>query len=156
MVSDDVKLLYKQLHEFLSRSALDSRNGVMRVIDFYDKVTGVFNDESFVPDTENLPDLYEFFAESKKLPLGKYVMTRDKAKYLVVSVRPKLAKMVHKYELSGNGAGQRSEDDADYGRVDLENCVDGDDTANFIESGSGLTEVYLLYWWHKLDAEDFI
>ena len=38
----------------------------MRVVDFYDKVTTVFNDVAFIPETECLPNLQEDFAESKK------------------------------------------------------------------------------------------
>ena len=81
-------------------------------------------------------------------------MTRDKAKDIIVSIQPKLATMVHKYELSGNGAGQRSEEDGDYGCVDLEKCVDGDDRGNYIDAGTNSS--YLLYWWHKLDNEGFV
>ena len=72
----------------------------------------------------------------------------------MTTVRPKLAVMVNKYELSGNGAGQRSEEDEDYGRVDFDNFFDGDDRGNYLESGSNSS--YLLYWWHKFDVEGFV
>ena len=62
--------------------------------------------------------------------------------------------MVSTYERSGSGAGQRDEDDEDYGRVDIAKCVEGDDRARFMESG--VKEKYLLYWWHKLDVEGFV
>jgi len=70
MMSDDVKTLYRKSQDLLIRSVLDSRNSVMRVVDLYNKVTNVFNDVSFIPETECLPDLHEDFAESKKIPLG--------------------------------------------------------------------------------------
>ena len=69
----------------------------------------------------------------------------------MVTISPKLATIVHKYELSGNGVGQRSEEEDYYGCVDLEKCVDGDTRGNYIESGSNSS--YLLYWWYKLDVE---
>ena len=81
-------------------------------------------------------------------------MSRDKAKDLIVAVRTKLSNMVSMYERSGSGAGQRDEDDEDYGRVDIAKCVEGDDRARFMESG--VKETYLLYWWHKLDVEGFV
>lgn len=62
--------------------------------------------------------------------------------------------MIHKYKLSGSGGGQRAEDDSNHGRVHIEQCVEGNDGANFIESG--IKEIYLLYWLHKLDVEGFV
>ena len=62
--------------------------------------------------------------------------------------------MVHKYKLSGGGAGQRAEDDSDYEREDIEQCVEGDDNDFLMESD--VKETYLLYWLHKLDVDEFI
>ena len=62
--------------------------------------------------------------------------------------------MVANYELSGAGAGQCREEVQDqYGRLDLDLCEDGDDRRNFVKNGN---ESYLLYWWHRLDEEDFV
>ena len=36
------------------------------------------------------------------------------------------------YEKSGNGSGQRNEDDPNWGKFTLDACVDGDDRANFL------------------------
>ena len=89
----------------MTRSELDNRNSIMRVIDFYDKVLEVFNDKKFQPETECLPDLHSDFFDSIKLKLRQYVMTRDEANEILVLIRPKLATMIHKYELSGNRSG---------------------------------------------------
>ena len=124
-----------------------------RVVDFYDKATEVFNDPEYVPITKCLPDLHEDFTDPIELHLGNYRLTRDKAKDILVGIRPKLAGMVANYELSGAGAGQRVEDNEEYGHVDLDMCVDGDDRRNFIKDDR---ESYLLYWWHRLDEEDFV
>ena len=86
MISDDVQILYRQSQDLLTRNALDSRNSVMRVVDFYDKVTTFFDDIAFIPETEYLPNLHADFADSKKIPLGEYRMPRDKSKDLIVSV----------------------------------------------------------------------
>ena len=50
----------------LIRSTLDSRDSVMGVIDFYDKVLKVFNDEAFIRETKLLHDLQKAFVELKK------------------------------------------------------------------------------------------
>ena len=60
-------------------------------------------------------------------------MSRDKAKDLLVSIRPKLAIMLASYELSGAGLGQmRQEDNELYGHFDLDLCVHGNDRRSFL------------------------
>ena len=125
----------------------------MKVIDFYDKVAEVFNDTYFVPEQEELPNLHPDFTESKKLNLSEYRMSQEKAKEIITTVRPLLATMISNYELSGNGAGQRSSENEDYGRVDLSLYIAGDDRASFLLNTSSF---FLLYWWHKLDGEGFV
>ena len=66
----------------------------MRVVDFYDTVVEVFNNPLFVPHTAVLPNLHEYFAVSKPLPLKEHRMTHDKAKDILVGIRPKLAWIV--------------------------------------------------------------
>ena len=77
----------------------------MRLVDFYDKLTELFNDINFDPETMALPDLHEDFLSPTKLLLKDYRLTRDKAKHVLISIRPKLASMVANYELSGAGGG---------------------------------------------------
>ena len=58
--------------------------------------------------------------------LGIYRFTRGKAKDMMVSMHPKLSKMVGEYELSDTGARlTRDETAYDYGHFDLDKCVDG-------------------------------
>ena len=64
-------------------------------------------------------------------------MTRDKANNIVLSSCPKLATMVHTYELSSNGSRQQEESDVDYGHVDLEKYINGNNRGNYLD---------LLYW----------
>ena len=153
ILSDRVKGLYSMSQDCLTRSELDNRNPVVRVCDFYDKATEVFNDEKYVPYTQSLPNLHEDFVEPIPLPLKSFRLTRDEAKDILVSIRPKLAGMIANYELSWAGVGQLGEDKDEYGHVDLDKCVDGDNWRNFIRDSK---ESYLLYWWHRLDDEGFI
>lgn len=39
-------------------------------------------------------------------------------------------------------------------RVDIEQCIEGDDREKFMESH--VKETYLLYYWHKLDVDGFV
>ena len=154
MLSDNVKSLYVKSQDCLTAGELDARNSVLRMVDFYDKVSEVFNDPGFEPETLPLPDLHEDFALPVKLVLKQWRCTRDKAKDLANAVRPKLAKMCHNYELSGAGAGQmRDEGNERYGHFDLDHCIEGDDRRSFLLNPS---ESWLLYWWDRLDKEDVL
>ena len=66
MFSNEVNYLYRASQELLTHSDLNSRNSILGVVDFYDKVTDVFNDKEFEPEAETLPDLNANFAVSKK------------------------------------------------------------------------------------------
>ena len=154
MLSDEVKSLYISSQDSMNRTQLDSRNSIMRIVDFYDKISAVFNSAEFLPQTKPVPDLHEDFSRDLDLPLKEYRLTSDKAKDLLVSIRPKLSKMTADYELSGAGEGQmREEDNELYGTFDANRCENGDDRRNFCHSTS---DTYLLYWWHRLDEEGFL
>ena len=56
------------------------RNSVVRLCDFCDKTTEEFNNAEFLPESKCLLDLHKHFSESIELPLGNYIMTKDKAK----------------------------------------------------------------------------
>ena len=153
MLLDEVKILYRASQDLLSRGSLDVRNSIMQLIDFYDKAATVFNNATFVRETLVLPDLHDDFQSPIKLPLKEYHITRDKAKDVMTTIRPRLASMVENYELSGAGSGQCREEKQDqYGHFGLDLCEDGDDRKNFVKNGN---ESYLLYCWRRLDEEDF-
>ena len=63
MLSDEVKAMYRRYQGCLVWSSLDARISVMRAASFYDKVTEVFNNQEYIPETKMLPDLHEHFAE---------------------------------------------------------------------------------------------
>jgi len=77
----------------------------MQVANFYNKIIEVFNDASFVPETQVLPDLHEHYVVSRQLTLGEYRLTRDTAKDIMVGICPKLSKICTYYKQSGAGAG---------------------------------------------------
>ena len=65
--------------------------------------------------------------------------------------------IIANYETSGNGGGQRQEDDSDWGSTNLmeTSVVDGDDRNGFLTLGGKQPEnekhFYVLYFWHLLD-----
>ena len=62
-LSDEVKSLYRSSQDSMNRTELDSRNSIMRIVDFYDKISAVFNSAEFLPQTQPVPDLHENFQD---------------------------------------------------------------------------------------------
>ena len=123
ILSDKVKALYSMSQDCLTRIELENRNSVVRLCDFYDKAAEEFNNAEFLPESKCLPDLHEHFSESLELPLGNYIMTRDKVKDIMVTIGSNLAGMIAKYEVSGAGSGQNNTEEDGYGHVDLEEMI---------------------------------
>jgi hypothetical protein len=81
-------------------------------------------------------------------------MTPARAKHLIASMKPRIAKIKGNYELSGSGDGMRGEEtDDNAGNFDMENLKEGDERKNFLASGD-LSD--LLYWWHVLEDEGML
>ena len=79
----------------------------------------------------------------QKLELGQYIMTREKAKDLIVTIQPKLATVIYTYELNFNGASQLVEKYKDYVQVDLLLCINEDDKGGYLERGT--KDSFVLY-----------
>jgi hypothetical protein len=157
MVLDHIKPLYLKANEVMTRHQLDGRNSDNVPPDFYDVVTGQFNDPSFAPYSRVLPDLHEDFAVAICLPLpDDYRMSPDRAKNIIATMKPKILKISANYELSGNGDGMRGdqeEDDDASGRFSVSNCIAGDNKRSFLSAKDSSD---LLYWWHVLEEEDML
>jgi hypothetical protein len=106
--------------------------------DFYEIVSDAFNDATFVPTSRCLPDLHPDFAEAIQLPLhDDYLMTPERAKSLIQSIKPRIAKMASNFEQSGNGDGMRDLDDDDDNDNDNDNDNNGTaDTLRGLIEGS--------------------
>jgi hypothetical protein len=114
MVLDTVKPLYLSSQQVLLRYEMDGRKSSTASPDFYDVVSDAFNDTTFNPTSRCLPELHPDFIESIQLPLhDDYLMTPERAKSLIQSMKPKIAKMASNFEQSGNGDGMRDADDDD-------------------------------------------
>ena len=163
MVLDSVKPLYFKVHEVMTRQELDGRNSSNAPTDFYDEVTKVFNDASFVPLSRRIPELHEDFSDHFELPLsGEFRMTPDKAKTLIATMKNRIAKIRANFELSGNGDGMRGGDDDDDDddnnppaprEFNVTNCIAGNDRRCFLMAGDTSD---ILYWWHVLEESEML
>jgi hypothetical protein len=85
---------------------MDGRKLSTAAPDFYDIASDAFNDSTFVPTSRYLPELHPDFAVAIQLPLhDDYLMTPERAKSLIQSIKPRIAKMASNFEQSGNGDG---------------------------------------------------
>ncbi|KAG7340535.1 hypothetical protein IV203_024078 [Nitzschia inconspicua] len=154
-LSDKAKGKLTSTQQCLTRQELDARNSDLAVEDYFETVSQVFNDESWTPTTESLPDLHPDLADARDLPLKEYRTTRAKVKEKYNEMRHYLHAIVLNWEQSGNGGQQRSDDAEDWGTFDPLLVVDGDDRKNFLPSGEA-NMYYLLYYWHKLEKEGYL
>jgi hypothetical protein len=162
-VCGDIREAYLKLQDVLSREQLDGRNSDNAAMDFHDLITVKFNDDSWVPETNPIPDLHSFFANSISCRKREYYsLTREKSKHMLLDYKHKLNEICKRYEMSGNGVGQLDSDDEEedlvderqFGRVNLElaRLKGGDDRQNFLKHES----FDLLYFWDVMDRHDLI
>ncbi|CAB9520310.1 unknown protein [Seminavis robusta] len=67
--------------------------------------------------------------------------------------RAKLIKIIAKWELSGNGFGQRGQDEDAFGHLGEDELQCGDNRANFMDSQ---TKEHILYLWHVADEQEIL
>ena len=152
LLSDDAKEKLAKSQECLNRQEIDARNSVLAVEDYFETVSRKFNDPTYIPTLCTYPDLHVELTNARQLPLGDYRTTRDKVKEKYGEMKNHLHGMILKYERSGNGGMQRSDDSDDWGTFNLEEVTDGDDRSMFLPKNDQ-NLFYLLYYWQRLDEE---
>jgi len=164
-VHDDVRETLVRSQDVLDRAQLDARNSVVAPPAFYEALKDKYNDESFIPTTRKLPDLYETFASPIVLPLDEMPgpVTTDFIKKKWNDSKMKLTKVIDRWERSGNGFGQldddASEQDANepatFGHVTAGRLLAGDNRSEFV--WPHLQEgFHLLYLWNEADKLDIL
>lgn len=148
LVVERCRPLFLQTTTPMNRQQLDGRNSQAREPDFYDVVCEIFNDPLIEFDSRVIPDWHEKYAESFKIKLSDFRLTRDKAKEMIAHQRVRIVKICSNWEASGNGEGQRAPSDQDWGHYDASNVIDGASPRSFMQAGDTSD---LLYWWHVLD-----
>ncbi|KAG7373795.1 hypothetical protein IV203_012890 [Nitzschia inconspicua] len=131
-----------------------NNSAAMAEDDYFETVSTVFNDETWVPKLTSLPNLHPDLADARVLPLKQHRTNKAKVQEQYNIMTKHLHAMVVEWEQSGNGGQQRSDDAPDWGRFDSDLVVDGDDRKNFLPASTRNNNMsYLLYFWHKLDEE---
>ena len=156
---DSAKEHIRQTQEILCRAQLDARNSIHKITDYFQLVCDLCNNENFVAHIPAIPNLHNELREARVIKKDNYEFTRDKVKEEFNNMKFMLHDVVKNYELSGNGGGQRNEEDDDWGSCGLvgTEIVDGDDRSNFLTLGGKKPEMerhwYLLYYWHHFEEE---
>ena len=134
---DDAKEHIRQTQEILSRTQLDARNSIHKVIDYFQLVCDLCNDESFVAHIQALLHLHNELKRARIIKKDNYEFTGERVKAEFNNMKFMLHDIFKNYELSGNGGGQRNEDEKDWGSCSLIGTylVDGDDRGNFLTLG---------------------
>ncbi|CAB9517520.1 expressed unknown protein [Seminavis robusta] len=146
---------FLEMHRLGDREELDARNSEDRPETVYESVARLFNDNEHEVFSRCLPDLHFSFAEVLDCSFEHMpgAITPDEVKRRWGDCRAKLIKIIAKWELSGNGFGQRVQEDEEFGHLgeDLLQC--GDNRANFLDSQ---TKEHILYLWHVSDDQEIL
>ncbi|CAB9527321.1 expressed unknown protein [Seminavis robusta] len=155
MLSDEIRPLFLEMQRIGDRDELDARNSADRPETVFEACARLFNDPEKEVFSQCLPDLHFAFAEVLDCSLEKMpgLVTPDEVKRPWGDCRAKLIKMIAKWELSGNGFGQRSVGDDAFGHMGEDNMECGDNRANFLDSQ---TKEHILYLWHVSDEQQVL
>jgi hypothetical protein len=143
-----------RLNQVMTRPELDARNSSLRPETFFEAVSRLFNsDKIFI--TDPVPDLYYTFADPIALDIDDMPgdTNPEECKKRFADARAKLIKIISKWELSGNGFGQRGIDDDDFGHLGRDELEAGDNRSNFLDS---MTKEHILYFWHLADKNELL
>lgn len=154
LIDDKVKAAFLTRDHVLNREELDARNSDRRPKSYEQLATELFNDPTFDPTALQLPNLHSDFDEPYKLLHLEDMpglITREEVKSRMADSRAKLMAVISNWELSGNGFGQRTEEEDDFGRLDEDHLLD-DNRSAFLQGYRS----HILYLWHLSDEEDIL
>ncbi|CAB9521959.1 hypothetical protein SEMRO_1254_G256390.1 [Seminavis robusta] len=155
MVHDSIRDKFLDMQKIGDRDELDARNSENRPENIFEACARLFNDADHDVYSRCLPELHFTFADIldcsfENMP-GR--ITPDEVKRRWGDCRAKLIKIISKWELSGNGFGQRAEGDDDFGHLAETQLECGDNRANFLDSQ---TKEHILYLWHVADEAEIL
>jgi hypothetical protein len=142
---DNARPLMLTKDDCMTRLELDARNSSKRSPSYYQVVAENYNSDT-VYVTKALPSLHDDFADQivlrfQDLPGGS--MTAEQVKNRLSDARAKLIPVVYRWEQSGNGFGQRDEDDEEFGHYVSGR---GDSRASFLKASNGQRTHHLYLW----------
>lgn len=120
LMHDKVKEAFIKRHDVLDRQELDARNSPERQLLWNELAARLYNNQNFHPYSEVIPDLHEDFAESHDLGLQQVPtkISPDQVKSWVGDRKTNLVLMITAWERSGNGTGNRTEDEDNFGHLE--------------------------------------
>ncbi|CAB9501696.1 hypothetical protein SEMRO_115_G056890.1 [Seminavis robusta] len=156
MLSDEIRPLFLEMQRVGDRDELDARNSANRPErTVFEACARLFNDAHKDVFSQCLPDLHTTFADVLDCCFENMPgpVTADEVKRRWGDCRAKLIKIIAKWELSGNGFGQRHEGDDLFGHCGEEEMECGDNRANFLDTQ---TKEHVLYLWHVSDEQEVL
>jgi len=137
LMETNVKESFLARHNIMTREELDGRNSPERPMTWTEAIAAKFNDPTFTPSSEVLPELHGDYEESMDLRRSNCPcdVTSDQVKSWVASHKTKLLLLIGRWELSGNGDGQRIEGSPNFGIIETENHLifGGDNRSDFLK-----------------------
>ncbi|CAB9524785.1 hypothetical protein SEMRO_1585_G284060.1 [Seminavis robusta] len=155
MMDDSIRDKFLDMQRIGDRDELDARNSDNRPETIFEACSRLFNDPEKEVYSQCLPDLHYSFAEVLDCCFEKMpgLVTPDEVKRRWGDCRAKLIKIIAKWELSGNGFGQRHEGEDEFGHMGEDEMECGDNRANFLDSQ---TKEHILYLWHVSDEQQIL
>lgn len=118
ILEDEVLTSYKRVHEWADRESTDARNSFHRPKTFEELCANKYNDPSFEPVSNVYLDLHDDFMSPIVLRQEDApFVSPDKIKDKLSSARCKALRVISDWEKSGNGSGQRAEDNNEFGHI---------------------------------------
>ncbi|CAB9524440.1 hypothetical protein SEMRO_1537_G280720.1 [Seminavis robusta] len=157
MLDETNREKFLAMYNVAERDELDARNSEDRPETIYEAAARLYNDESHLVLSRCLPDLHSTFSDVLECSLNNdhvpSPITPEDVQRRWGDCRAKLIKIIAKWELSGNGFGQRHEGDDEFGHLGEDELQCGDNRANFLDSQ---TKEHILYLWHIADQEEVL
>jgi hypothetical protein len=152
MYDERVRPYFVSKDDVMTRPELDARNNEDRPLTVWEKIAHLFNDREITFELPCNPNLHHAFAEPMILNFDSMPgeITPDDCKKRLADSRAKLMRVISRWELSGNGFGQRTELDEEFGHMEEEQLEDGDNRAKFLD---GIGKEHLLILWDLGDKE---
>jgi hypothetical protein len=153
LINDKVKAAFLSRNNVLNREELDARNSDKRPKTYEQEAAELFNDSTFAPTSLHLPSLHSDFDDNKVLLLEGMpgAITPEEVKSRMAGSRAKLMAVISNWELSGNGFGQRRQEEVGFGSLEEEHLLD-DNGGAFLQGYRS----HILYLWHLSDEEDIL
>lgn len=127
----------------LDREERDARNHENQPPTLFQAIADLMNDERVTFELPPKPELHHLFSAPLRTEAGVLPgeATAEDAKHRLSECRARLLKAISKWELSGNGFGQRAATDDEFGHLDEEQLEDGDNRSRFLD---GIRREHLL------------